>query len=42
VAITVTYAGIAQKTAKGCNMANNAPFYGQYQSITGAGSVSFK
>jgi hypothetical protein len=42
IAITVTYAGIAQKTAKGCNMSNNAPFYGQYQSITGIGNVSFK
>jgi hypothetical protein len=42
IAITITYAGIAQKTAKGCNMSNNAPFYGQYQSITGIGTVSFK
>jgi hypothetical protein len=42
VAITVTYAGIAQKTSKGCNTSNNAPFYGQYQSITGIGTVSFK
>ena len=42
VAITVTFAGIAPKTAKGCNLANNAPTYGGYQSITGTGSVSFK
>ena len=42
VAITVTFAGIAPKTAKGCNLANNAPTFGQYQSITGTGSVSFK
>jgi hypothetical protein len=42
VAITITFAGIAPKTAKGCNLANNAPTFGQYQSITGIGSVSFK
>jgi hypothetical protein len=42
VTITVTFAGIAPKTAKGCNLANNAPTFGQYQSITGAGTVSFK
>jgi hypothetical protein len=42
VAITVTFAGIAPKTAKGCNLADNAPTYGGYQSITGTGSVSFK
>jgi hypothetical protein len=42
VAITITFAGIAPKTAKGCNLANNAPTFGQYQSITGTGSVSFK
>jgi hypothetical protein len=42
IALTVTYAGIAQKTAKGCNFANNAPDYGEYQAITGTGSVSFK
>jgi hypothetical protein len=42
VAITVTFAGIAPKTAKGCNLAGNAPTYGGYQSITGTGSVSFK
>jgi hypothetical protein len=42
VAITVTFAGIAPKTAKGCNFGNNAPEFGAYQSITGTGSVSFK
>lgn len=42
VAITVTFAGIAPQTATGCNLANNAPTFGAYQSITGAGSVSFK
>lgn len=42
VAITVTFAGIAPKTAKGCNLADNAPTYGGYQSITGIGSISFK
>jgi hypothetical protein len=42
VAITVTFAGIAPKTAKGCNLADNAPTYGGYQSITGTGSVRFK
>jgi len=42
VAITVTFAGIAPKTAKGCNLANNAPTFGAYESITGTGSVSFK
>lgn len=42
VAITITFAGLAPQTAKGCNLANNAPTLGGYQSITGAGSVSFK
>jgi hypothetical protein len=42
VAITITFAGIAPKAAKGCNLANNAPTFGAYQSITGTGSVSFK
>jgi hypothetical protein len=42
VMITLTFAGIAPKTAKGCNLADNAPTYGAYQSITGTGSVSFK
>ena len=42
VTITVTFAGIAPKTAKGCNLAPNAPTRGGYQSITGTGSVSFK
>jgi hypothetical protein len=41
VAITLTFAGIAPKTAKGCNMSNNAPTLGAFQSITGTGSVSF-
>jgi hypothetical protein len=42
VAITLTFAGIAPKTAKGCNLSDNAPTLGEYQSITGTGSVSFK
>ena len=42
VRITVTFAGIAPKTAKGCNLAPNAPTHGSYQSITGTGRVSFK
>ena len=42
VAVTITFGGIAPKTAKGCNFSNNAPTFGQYQSITGVGSVSFK
>jgi hypothetical protein len=42
VAISVTFAGIAPKTAKGCNLATNAPTFGLYESITGTGSVSFK
>ena len=41
IKITVTYAGIEQKTSKGCNASHNAPFYGQYQSLTGSGNVSF-
>jgi hypothetical protein len=41
VTITLTFAGLAPKTAKGCNLANNAPTFGAYQSITGIGSVSF-
>jgi hypothetical protein len=42
VAISVTFAGLAPRTAKGCNLAGNAPTLGAYQSITGTGSVSFK
>jgi hypothetical protein len=42
VSITVTFAGIAPKTAKGCNLADNAPTYGAYQSITGSGTVRFR
>jgi hypothetical protein len=42
VTITVTFAGIAPKTAKGCNLGQNAKIAGQYQSITGSGTVSFK
>jgi hypothetical protein len=41
IKVTVTYAGIEQKTSKGCNASHNAPFYGQYQSITGVGNVRF-
>lgn len=40
--ITVTFAGIAKKTANGCDFARNAPTRGQYQSITGTGRVRFK
>ena len=41
--ITLTVAGIAPKTAKGrCNLADSAPFYGEYQAVTATGSVSFK
>jgi hypothetical protein len=41
VTITVTFAAIAPKTASGCNFKTNPPAAGQYQSITGTGSVSF-
>jgi hypothetical protein len=40
IAITVTFAEIAPKTAKGCSMNGNG--LAGYQSITGVGSVSFK
>ena len=40
VAITLTFAGITPKTAKGCNF-NSNKVSGAYQSITGTGSVSF-
>jgi hypothetical protein len=40
VAITLTFAGITPKTAKGCNFKSNK-LSGGYQSITGTGSVSF-
>jgi hypothetical protein len=40
VAITLTFAGITPKTAKGCNFKSNK-VGGGYQSITGTGSVSF-
>ena len=40
VAITVTYAEIASKTAKGCKFNGNG--VAGYQSITGSGSVSFR
>ena len=42
IRITVTFAGIVQKTAKGCSASPNAPTHGQYQSITGTGTVRFK
>ena len=29
------------KTAKGCNLASNAPIYGLYQAVTGSGSVRY-
>jgi hypothetical protein len=40
VAITVTFAQISAKTAKGCSMKGNG--LAGYQSITGTGSVSFQ
>jgi hypothetical protein len=40
IAITLTFAGIAPKTAKGCNFKSNK-VNGGYQSITGTGNVSF-
>jgi hypothetical protein len=40
IAITVTFAGVGQKTAKGCQL--NGKIGGAYQSITGSGTVSFK
>jgi hypothetical protein len=42
IRITVTFAGILPKTAKGCSTSPNAPTHGSYQSITGTGTVSFK
>jgi hypothetical protein len=42
ITLTVTFAGIAPKTAKGCNFNANPPAGASYQSITGTGSVSFK
>jgi hypothetical protein len=41
VRITVTFAGVAPKTANGCNLSSNAPLHGMYQSITGSGTVKF-
>jgi hypothetical protein len=41
VAITLTFAGLAPKTVKGCNLANG-PTHGIYSSVTGTGRVSFK
>ncbi len=38
--ITVTFAGVAPKTAKGCNF-NSNKVGGSYQSIMGSGKVSF-
>jgi hypothetical protein len=40
VMITLTFGGIGPKTAKGCSM--NGKQLAGYQSITGAGSVSFQ
>ena len=40
IAITLTFAGITPKTAKGCNFNSNKTS-GNYQSVTGTGSVSF-
>jgi hypothetical protein len=43
VTITATFAGIAKKKASGkCNFGNNAPTLGEFDTITGRGSVSFK
>jgi hypothetical protein len=41
VAITLTFAAITPKTAKGCNFKSNK-VNGGYQSITGTGTVSFQ
>jgi hypothetical protein len=41
VTITVTFAAVLPKTAKGCNPNQNPPAGASYQSITGTGSVSF-
>jgi hypothetical protein len=41
IAITLTFAAIAPKTANGCNFKSNK-VTGGYQSITGTGSVSFQ
>jgi hypothetical protein len=41
VNITATFAGIAPKEKSGkCNLSNNAPFFGLYQSIVGSGSIT--
>jgi hypothetical protein len=42
IRITVTFAGILPRTAKGCDTSPNAPTHGSYNSITGTGTVSFK
>jgi hypothetical protein len=39
--ITLTFAGVANKTAKGCVFNKNGSLHGMYQSITGSGSVKF-
>ena len=39
--ITVTFAGVLGKTAKGCTTLSNAPLHGMYTSITGSGKVKF-
>ena len=41
VRITVIFAGVAPKTATGCNLGNNAPLHGSYHSATGTGTVKF-
>jgi hypothetical protein len=41
VVVTLTFAGLAPKTAKGCNLANG-PTHGMYSAVTGIGRVSFK
>ena len=41
IRISVTFAGVAKKTAKGCAAASNAPLQGQYVSISGTGTVRF-
>lgn len=41
VVVTLTFAGVAPRTAKGCNLANG-PTHGTYSAVTGTGTVSFK
>jgi hypothetical protein len=41
VRVTVTFAGIGPKLKSGkCNQANNAPSFGNYDTITGSGNIA--